>query len=86
MLGFISGRPGLCVTTAATTAGAPAKYLQMRLRTTHNHPTVGDPMHHPGGDRSVQHAEYASLHLFVFVTNAEGRGYTRQAQKGFFLL
>lgn len=38
MLGFISGRPGLCVTTAATTAGAPAKYIQMRLRTTHNHP------------------------------------------------
>lgn len=87
MLGFISGSPGLCVTAAATTAGAPAKYLQMRLRTTHNHPcwwTVGDPIHHPGGDRLVQHAEYTSLHLFVFVTNAEGRGYIRQAQKEFF--
>lgn len=43
-------------------------------------------MHHPGADRAVQHAEYASLHLFVFVTNAEGRGYTGQAQRVFFLL
>lgn len=41
-------------------------------------------MHHPSGDGLGQHAEYASLHLFVFVTNAEGQGYTRQARKVFF--